>query len=506
MKKSPKQHSVGRLSHKLKNRNDNRWLYSVVLTYMLSRVILYFSGIEFNSGENMPLINLLSVELLKNDLINSIVYLHSQPPLFNVLIGIVHKIFGGYSIFFFKIFYLGMGLLISLSIFLLMKKLGVRDFISGILTILFFISPSSILFENILFYTYPVVAMLCFSAFFLHLYISEQRALYGLIFFLIISCIILTRSLYHVIWFIAVLSLVLYHNKAMRRQIVIISLFPLFLIMLWYGKNLILFDSFSSSFWLGMSMSKMTTMQLDNNVKLNEIQNGLLSELSLLPPFKGLWEYRDKVYLPNDYTTGIQALDEEQYITGGNNLNNILYIGLSKTYMKDALHVIKIRPGVYAKSILNSFKLFFYPASDWFSASSSNRSIIYNYETMYNLIVLMQVSAISNANMPREYNNVEYSLHGFNMAYLIVIKFITALVFGLYLLTKLHGNKQIRNDYTSTVLYLFITIVYVSFFSSILDIGENQRFRYNIEPFLVILFGLSINYAVSYYINFKAKK
>ena len=52
-------------------------------------------------------------------------------------------------------------------------------------------------------------------------------------------------------------------------------------------------------------MSKMVTTKLEEKKKLEEIQRGNLSELALLPPFKGLWEYRDKVYLPDDYATGV---------------------------------------------------------------------------------------------------------------------------------------------------------------------------------------------------------
>ena len=57
----------------------------------LSRVIFFFCGVRYNANLLFQGWQFLDVELLKHRLLESLYYQHSQPPLFNLFLGLVLK-------------------------------------------------------------------------------------------------------------------------------------------------------------------------------------------------------------------------------------------------------------------------------------------------------------------------------------------------------------------------------------------------------------------------------
>jgi 4-amino-4-deoxy-L-arabinose transferase-like glycosyltransferase len=148
--------------------------------------------------------------LLMNKLFQSIYYLHIQPPLFNLFLGIVLKLFPNNYTLAFNLIYLICGLILAISFFSIATRLGMSNKLGAILAVLFIISPSCVLFENLLYYTYPCATLLCLSALFLHKFLDTSKLRYGGIFLILLSIIVLTRSLFHIIWFVLFALMVFY--------------------------------------------------------------------------------------------------------------------------------------------------------------------------------------------------------------------------------------------------------------------------------------------------------
>lgn len=102
------------------------------------------------------------------------------------------------------------------------------------------------------------------AALFLHKFISKWRLRDGIIFFSLGALAILTRSLFHPIWFLgtALLLLLIFKEKYQRKLILISLIIPLLVIGGWYGKNIYLFGVKEGSSWMGMNLAKMTTERL----------------------------------------------------------------------------------------------------------------------------------------------------------------------------------------------------------------------------------------------------
>ena len=473
---------------------EKRMLALVIISFILSRLLYFLGGIRFDALDDSHLMQFIFPELLRNNLLQSVFYLHSQPPLFNLFMGLILKLFPVNSVLVYHSFYLVFGVLLAISLFYIMTRLGVSSILSTVLTILFIVSPSCILFENLLLYTYPVTAFLCLSALFLHKFLWSDRLRDGILFFTFLSVIVLSRSFFHIIWFIMFLVILLFSMRHIWKKIVIVSCIPFLVIFLVYAKNDYIFGSFSSSSWLGASFAKITTFMLTEDERIKLWKEVKISELAFIPAIRGLWTYHDHVNVPEFKKTNIPILDLEYYSLRGNNFNNLAFKSLSKQYLKDAIHVLRTHPEAYAKGLLSSFRCFFFPSSDWFiTRSTDNLKKTRDAATFYNTVFYGQFLNIGKPKLKGMENYGNHMGNILNIGLFLIIGFVIAVCYGIRLLLKAFKRKPINIPFVLTIGFLLINIMYVTVVGNFLEVGENQRFRFNIDPFLLILLGLFVN-------------
>ena len=462
--------------------------------FVVSRIILYFIGVRFNMANIESFWQFIDTALLKSDLFRSLFYLHSQPPLFNLLLGAVLKLCPGFEAWAFGFVYFCMGLSASLCLFTVMVRLGVSEGLGFILTVLFVISPSTIMYENRLFYTYPIMFFLCLSAFFLHRFLVRERFVDGFFFFGIMALSICTRSMFHYIWFLAAFGMLIVLGKPSRRKVALCFIVPFLAILLLYGKNYVLFGEFSSSTWMGMSAAKIATKNYPLEERKDLVEKGRISAVSLIDPFSEISLY--KPFCPEMKKRGIPVLDDEYKSTGGKNYNHPCYIEMSRIYLKDSITLISMRPDRYVFSAMASCVLFLYPPTDFFhiyDSADRNLAAIRPLDRFYHSVLLGQ--------SPSQYDDYRFPWkdrpgHAFfikKIPFFLVAVFFLSLFFGFYLGLKNLTRKHSRHDpLTGTVLFCIITIVYITGVSTWIEIGENMRYQYVIDPFVLVLFALFI--------------
>ena len=87
--------------------------------------------------------------------------------------------------------------------------LGVPRLAAAALAVVFAISPAALVYENLLFYPYPVAAMLCVIFLALLRYLRTSSMAWGAVLFGVSTLLVFTRATYHVLWFIALFVVVL---------------------------------------------------------------------------------------------------------------------------------------------------------------------------------------------------------------------------------------------------------------------------------------------------------
>lgn len=70
----------------------HKWLLAVIAAFLLSRLGSYLAGVRFDMTPLEEFWQYLDVNLLRSRLLESLWYLHSQPPLYNLYLGLVLKL------------------------------------------------------------------------------------------------------------------------------------------------------------------------------------------------------------------------------------------------------------------------------------------------------------------------------------------------------------------------------------------------------------------------------
>ncbi len=466
----------------INKKNVNLLILFLVLSFIISRLILYIIGVRFDASPLNWFYQFLDPVDLKNNLCRSIFYLHIQPPLFNLFLGLVLKIVPDNVEYVFMIIYSLVGLLMVLLLFKLLTELKISSFFTILLCLFFMMSPPIILFENWLFYDYFVSFLLLLASYLLYKYINKDSWLYIFLFFLCLGLIILTRAIFHLIWFLIILIGLLSSYRNSLKKIFLSSLIPLVFVIGFYLKNYIIFKQFTLSSWFGMNLIKMTwTIPLDKIANL--IQYKKISDIAVLLPFEEPEVYLQ--YANFDTITNIQALDRKYKTTGAINFNNIGYISVSQKYYTTAKYLITRFPQYYLVSVAKSFYAYLKPCSDSTILKGNNRSAIYPWVNFYEYYLL---GGFLEKLWHTTYTNRSGQRKTIHLNFLYIL---LPLICGWGIIILIEGERLAKITKAQKYLLAFImfNIFYITIVSNLAETGENMRYRFLLLPYTYILLG-----------------
>jgi hypothetical protein len=386
------------------------------------------------------------MEQYKNDLLRSLFFTHTQPPVLNLFIGTVYKLFPGSSTMVFQICFIAMGLITALALYALMRRLGVCRAIAAVVTSIFILSPAFILYENLLFYEMPAIMLLTVSALLLCQWIDNRHI--GYLIGILITTVLLvwTRSVFHLVWLVAAYGIVVLYSRRAWKPLLI----ALMVAAIPFAKNYIVFGEFTISTLLNTNIPKTTTRMLSEETRIDLVSRDILTPLGNVYPPPTPWDY----YKADLIETGIPILDLEQ-VDGAVNYNNSVYLQMGRQYRKDAEYVFLHYPGAWIRGMKQALSIYFLPTYDWFKYRPPNRK---------------HIGAMS-ATVP------------------IKTVFIGVIVLSLSSMILFRHNKS----YLAIMGYMLMTVLYVTLLTSAIEIGENQRFRFLTNPFMYTLAAVLIS-------------
>jgi hypothetical protein len=460
----------------------------IVVAFVLSRLAAAAAGVRFDTGPLSAGFQVLELSELRHDLFGSLAHLHNQPPLFNLFIGLVLRVPDGWEASVFRTLYLATGLALALSVYTVLLRLGLRTWVSVVLTLVFALSPAAILFENWSHYDYLVTLLLCLSVLALQRYEDGLRLRHLVVFVGLLAILVLSRSTFQLIWFVAWAMVMVLHQRkrADWKRAAVVAGVPLLVIVAVYANTLRISGSFASSTSLGVSLAKITIFQLPEAERASMVERGELSPLALIPPFTAVPGYEGVVPAPPE--TGVPVLDDEvkTFANGSTwiNYNNLLYAKVSQAYLDDVKRTLRARPDAYARGVASGSEMFFRPPSDFF-ALRDNRIQLGAYNDWYNRIVQGVVASGDPVSVFPEVTR-QYRQGPARTAWLSVLLYAVALVGGAVELW--FGRRRRRSGPGLLVLaFLWSTVVYVIVVSNLLEVGENERFRLYTDPLVLLL-------------------
>lgn len=465
----------------------NRSLIAIWTLFLISRLIYWLLGIRFDDSSLNWFWQYLDPQLLLFDFSRSIFYLHSQPPGMNIFLGIILHLFPGWETHAFWLCYLLFGLSLTTCLYLLLKELTLMPLVAVILTGIFITSPACILYENWLFYTYPVCVVLVFSALCWVKFLKRPRFIYSFLHFLGLGFVTLTWSLFHLIWILACFVSLFLFRRRYWKTIALSFFIPFLLVFCWYGKNAILFRQFTASTWLGMNFSKMTNSMLWPEERKELYKSGTISPVSLIPPFSELEKYEP--YLEPQPLSGVSVLDQRKKASGVPNFNNIAYIQVSRAYGQDALMILIKKPVAYLRGLAEALGIFFIPADNYYFLRL-NRLKIKTFARIFNTIFLGQFNDHLDTSL-RKINPVAFYLNSLtNTGFFLIAAYIFAFIYGFLLMRRRHPSSQ-------PFFFLWLTFAYTFFVGNFTEVGENNRFRFVLDPLILPFIGLLIQRLVT---------
>lgn len=460
----------------------DRWAVAgLVALYVMSRIAAYVAGVRFDLSPMATSWQILDPVLLHHDLLESLLYMPGQPPLYNLLLGVVVKLsalLGGgdfTTAALFRVVFSAMAIGTVLLLYGLLRRIGVRISIAAVIAALFMCSPALILYESIPYYTLMVLVLLAAIVWLFDACLRAFRPGYAVALFLAMAVLIYTRSLFQIEWFGVLLAYCMLVLPGHRRAVLLAAALPFVLVVALYAKNFAVIGEFSTSDWMGMSLAKLTTLKLDHAERKRLVDAGRMTELALDDKAFDIPEaYEGSVVKRPD--TGIAVLDQRRKTTDHINFNYLPYAKISSMARHDALVTIRTHPDVYLHSMGVAWLMFWRPSSDY-PFLKANRDAIGPWARLYAKVI---------GGQPVYPDNPRFDLKPGTVGFFIAAGYLLAALFGLGVLLRCAWRRRV-SSLDATLIFVWLNVMYVSVIGNMFEIDENQRFRFAINPLVLIL-------------------
>lgn len=490
---------VNRFEEWLNGLSPGRMSLALAAFFAAAHGVYYLWGIRFDYTPLLWYWQYLDPELLEDKLLESVFYMHSQPPLFNLFLGAVLKIAGGGARYVFQGVYLAAGLTLYLSLFWLQVKLGVSRGIAFVVSTAFLLGPSFVLYEHWLFYSFPLAALVTLSALLFYDALARRRAGTIAAFFACIFLMCGIRHTFHLAFYVVVAGALAAFCAGARKKVLLVAAAPFLLLFSFCLKNYTLYGEFAASTWAGMNLWQMTSANLTVGEKTTLLVEGKLSAVSLCIPFSALSEY-PPTYADASRFADVEVLSRPYKSTGPCNYNHVAYVGISRAYLTDSLYVAKHFPHAYCKGLIRSWLTYFHSSTDYasnvvFLDEAGNLGRVSLINSLFDRLLFGRVPSKP---FTKFIGNIFFleNEERFYLYLLVCLPLLLYYGFRTALGKKTFGEGAVPRTRRLTVLYVCFTVIYVALVANSFSWAETNRMRFPTDPLYVVLLGLFIQYAV----------
>jgi hypothetical protein len=157
--------------------------------------------------------------------------------------------------------------------------------------------------------------------------------------------------------------------------------------------------------------------------------------------------------------------------------------------MGDAVSFIKSYPGLYLSSVKQGFTIYFHSSSDYLLFKNKPAP---QFEAWWDRIFYRQSKNYEGDYMNRWKDDPAY------VGWLLVSAYIAAIIYGVKVF---FSRDRYPRDLAGVVAFMTLTILYFTVMANFLDLGENNRFRFALDPLVLLLFGMLLQNTILYLWN-----
>jgi hypothetical protein len=443
-----------------------------------AQVAYWIAGVRFDTSTRNGFWQFLDPAFLRASPIKSLVYLHAQPPLFNAFLWMAESIsplglhFTAHAVF------LALGLGLALGSASLARELGVGVGGSVAIGLAVSCNPSTVLYQNWLYPTFPIAVTLVLSALALARFDRTRApAMLGLF---LGGCAVLVylRSVFHPVWFLGLVGVVGWWaaRRIGARRTVVVAALPMLLVVGLSAKNMILFGDPGTSSWLGMSLAKATTFSLPRGQLRQLEREGVVDRVAEVTPFVA-FPYYAQAGVPEAPSHDEVSVDRQFNNDGSPNLNYWGYIEASRRALADDIAVIERRPGFYLGRVGFAWE-YYLSSPSGYGYLVANESKIAGIDHAWRIIAYGE--------RPESFGLARWTVNGASIG---IVTIAVLMVLLLAAFAALLGLPRRLRPLVRRPVVVFGTTTCLGFalVANATELGENMRFRYEVEPLQFVL-------------------
>jgi peptidoglycan/LPS O-acetylase OafA/YrhL len=145
--------------------------------------------------------------------------------------------------------------------------------------------------------------------------------------------------------------------------------------------------------------------------------------------------------------------------------------------LKDAIRFIRLRPGLYLASVKQGFMIYFHSSSDYLLLKDKTTPTL---ESFWDKIFYGQLSDYRGDFANRWKNSPIY------VGWFLVIAYVAAAAYGLKVILS---RSKYDVVFVAIIAFMTFTILYFTFAANFFDLGENNRFRFTLDPLVLLIAG-----------------
>jgi len=454
----------------------------VAVAMVGARLAAYAAGVRFDASPRQGFWQYLDASMLDADPLSSLWHLHTQPPLFNAYLWFSESVSPFGLVTTTRLTFQLLGVALALLSWHLARELGLSRRASTVVSIVVVANPATLIYENWLYTTYPTTVLTVALAL-AGARVYRRRSVADLAMAAAAGAgLVLLRSVFHPLWFLVTIGAlalpVLRAGRGARTVLVAVAV-PTALVGGLLLKNLVLFDMAGTSSWTGMSLAKLTIDRLEPDSRLDLVARGVLDPVSAVGAFQPFGAYT-AVGVPPAAPTGIPVLDNVSTASGAPNLNYRGYLEVERRLRADALTVIRRDPGLYAGAVARAARVYVGPPT-CYAFTEINERHLSTANKVWRIVFYGEVpygkQSCPHLEMPSRYSNPGWTV-------VAALGAIAVVLAGGVLGRGRFGRWARRYP---GVLFAAALVLYSGVLTSMLELGENQRFRVEVEPLLIVL-------------------
>lgn len=418
-----------------------------------------------------------SPQILRDDLIAGVWYMHSQPPLWNLLYGVSLKLLGDATLLYATA--IGSNLLSSVLIYRLITRLSGAVGVAFVAAAIFAVMPAALLYENFPLSTSFVAAVVLLGTWCAIELDGPQRRAAFLGFVLAMWTLTLSRPTFHIamVPLACALACLPWRGARLRRFLPLLAA-SVSLPLLVYAKNWALFDSFAASSWGPMNAARMVTVDVPRPALRETIQRGGCDPIVELGAFAWTDSYRPYVQHDARFIAASRRLDEaKHYLRDYNSLEILTAAG---RFSKAVPCMIAASPGTYLENVRRAVRIFLSASHHYIYLGSGHDGPPPEGD---NVERLRPYIAVFDRALWLPIGGGPQKSHAPSLPVVLVV----AIWFTAWLFARGWMSWRTESDALRSTAFVVGSLFFaVELATCLVEVLENNRFRHEVEPLMFV--------------------